>query len=195
MPGKPLSPAKRKAERQAARRWTPGHREKTGRRARRRWKPPSPAPKARKAEQQAAPVDAPTAEQSTRAGGGGSAIARAKKRYVKPNSRPHSRISRQPQPMTTRAKRPSPRPGYRPRSERVKQQSRQLTRNKWFSESQAPYTHYNQRQTSRIMPLGICSHSLVRLVVEPGFRLRGTVHAGVLAARLRAGQSRYSQTA
>ncbi len=85
---------------------------------------------------------------------------------VKPNSRPHNRISRQPQPMTTRAKRPSPRlsPAFR----RVKQHSRQLTRNKWFSESQAPPIPITSGRP-RVLCCWCCSPLCLALWSRPGF--------------------------
>ncbi|MCW9415368.1 electron transport complex subunit RsxC, partial [Klebsiella quasipneumoniae] len=62
------------------------------------------------------------------------AIARAKARKAEQQAAPAETPSAEP--MTTHAKRPSPRRSLAFR--RAKQHSRQLTRNKWFSESQAP---------------------------------------------------------
>ncbi|STV14416.1 electron transport complex protein RnfC [Klebsiella pneumoniae] len=162
---KPLSPApKRVKPNSRPRRWTPRPPNRSTR-ARRRWKPPSPAPKRVKPNSRPRRWTPRPPNRSTRARRRWKPPSPALKR-VKPNSRPHNRISRQPQPMTTRAKRPSPRlsPAFR----RVKQHSRQLTRNKWFSESQAPPIPITSGRP-RVLCCWCCSPLCLALWSRPGF--------------------------
>ncbi|MCO5666097.1 electron transport complex subunit RsxC [Klebsiella pneumoniae] len=162
---KPPSPApKRVKPNSRPRRWTPRPPNRSTR-ARRRWKPLSPALKRVKPNSRPRRWTPRPSNRSTRARRRWKPLSPAPKR-VKPNSRPHNRISRQPQPMTTRAKRPSPRlsPAFR----RVKQHSRQLTRNKWFSESQAPPIPITSGRP-RVLCCWCCSPLCLALWSRPGF--------------------------